>query len=128
MNQIFQAHLKKFVLVFFDDILIYNNSLQDHLAHIKEVLTILRDNSLTTKMSKCTFATDKIEYLGHIIDVKGVATDPAKVKTIQSWAIPKTITQLRGFMGLTGYYRRLIKNYGLIYRPLHDLLKKDSFH
>jgi hypothetical protein len=93
MNQIFEAHLKKFVLVFFDDILIYNSSLQEHLAHLTEVLSILRANSWTAKMSKCTFATDQVEYLGHIINAEWVATDAAKLAAIQSWAIPKTVTK-----------------------------------
>jgi hypothetical protein len=70
----------------------------------------------------------RLNIWGHIISEHGVATDPAKVAAIQSWVTPKSITQLRNFLGLTGYYRRFIQNYGLIYMPLHDLLKKDNFH
>jgi hypothetical protein len=128
MNQIFAPYLRHLVLVFFDDILIYSKSLSDHISHLTQVLNILRQNSLTTKKSKCLFATSKVEYLGHIISVEGVAIDPTKIVAIQSWNTPKSVTQLRSFFGLTGYYRRFIKDYGLICRPLHDLLNKDSFY
>jgi hypothetical protein len=128
MNNIFSPYLRNFVLVFFDDILVYSTSLNEHSEHPRQVLQVLRSNCLFAKMSKCVFATDKVEYLGHIISAHGVATDPAKVAAIQPWVTPKSITQLRSFLGLTGYYRRFIQNYGLIYMPLHDLLKKDNFH
>jgi hypothetical protein len=128
MNNIFAAHLRKFVIVFFDDIPIYSKTMVDHCSHLSQVLKILRGNCLSAKMSKCVFATDRVEYLGHIITKQGVATDPSKVEAIQNWNIPKTATQLRSFLGLTGYYRRFIHNYGVICRPLHALLKKDAFN
>jgi hypothetical protein len=127
MNLIFSTQLRKFVLVFFDDIFVYSKSLEDHISHLQQVLAILRANCLTVKKSKCTFAAPRVEYLGHIISSAGVATDPAKISTIQSWTPPKSVTQLRSFLGLTRYYRRFIKDYGVICRPLHDPLKKDSF-
>jgi hypothetical protein len=108
MNHIFEAQLRKFVLVFFDDILIYSRTMADHIAHLHQVLSILRANKLTAKESKCIFATHRVEYLGHVITVVGVSTDPSKISAIQSWAIPKIVTRLRGFLGLTGYYRRFI--------------------
>lgn len=128
MNQVFSPYLRKFVLVFFDDILIYSASLQDHVVHLRKVLVILRKEQLFTKLSKCSFAQAKVEYLGHIITQEGVATDPAKVEAMTSWPIPKTIKGLRGFLGLTGYYRRFIRSYGIISRPLTNLLKKNAFH
>jgi hypothetical protein len=99
----------------------------EHISHLQQVLSILRANKLTAKMSKCIFATPQVEYLGHVINADGVSTDPAKVVVIKSWVVPKIVTQLRSFLDLTGYYRRFIKNYGIICRPLHDLLKNDSF-
>jgi hypothetical protein len=127
MNKLFAPYLRHYVLVFFDDIHIYISSLSDHLSHLTQVLNILRVNSLTAKKSKCIFAASQVEYLGHIISVHRVAIDPTKIFAIKSWGTPKSVTQLMSFLGLTGYYRRFIKDYGLIYRPLHDLLKKDSF-
>jgi hypothetical protein len=128
MNQVFVAQLRKYVLVFFDDILIYSPSLAEHTHHLTKVLQILRDNSLTAKMTKCTFATTHVEYLSHIISHEGVGTDPAKVAAIQSWNQPTSITQLRSLLGLTGYYRHFIHHYDIICMPLHDLLKKEAFH
>jgi hypothetical protein len=127
MNKIFSSYLRKFVLAFFGDILIYSQSIQDHVHHLSMVLEVLRGNKLTAKRSKCVFATSQVEYLGHIISSQGVATDPEKIVAIQNWKPPKSVTQLRSFLGLTRYYRRFIQGYGLICRPLHDLLK-DSFH
>jgi hypothetical protein len=127
MNNIFAQHLRKFVLVFFDDILIYSKNLQQHRAHLNSVLQILRLHQLKAKLSKCTFAVPSVEYLGHVLSGNGVATDPSKIQEIISWQAPETVKQLRGFLGLTGYYRRFVKGYASICRPLHDVLKKNSF-
>jgi hypothetical protein len=78
-------------------------------------------------MSKCSFAQSEIEYLGHIISKDGVATDPQKLSIIKQWPSPTTITQLGAFFGLTGYYRRFVQGYGVICRPLYDVLRKDAF-
>lgn len=115
------------MLVFFDDILVYSKTWDDHLLHLKAVLEVLRANTLFAKMSKCQFGVHSIEYLEHIISKEGVATDPQKVACMNEWPIRRNIRQLRGFLGLTGYYRKFIKHYGLINRPLTELLKKDNF-
>jgi hypothetical protein len=78
-------------------------------------------------MNKCSFAQKEVEYLGHIISHEGVATDPAKIAIIRQWPTPTTITALRAFLGMPGYYRRFIKDYGIICRPLFNALKKDAF-
>nr|GEV54014.1 heat shock 70 kDa protein [Tanacetum cinerariifolium] len=100
MNDVFREFLRKFTLVFFDDIPIYSKSLEDHVIHLKAVLSKMKAHSLYAKESKCVFGTTYVEYLGHVISAEGVATDYSKVQAMQTWPIPKTLKQLRGFLGL----------------------------
>ncbi|XP_071924750.1 uncharacterized protein [Coffea arabica] len=127
MNSIFEPFVRKFVLVFFYDILVYSLDLNGHLKHLSLVLNTLRTHSLHAKMSRCSFGQDKIEYLGHVVTTEGVSADPTKVEAMLSWPVPDNIKALRGFLGLTGYYRRFIKGYEKIAKPLTKLLKKNSF-
>lgn len=128
MNQIFQPYLRKFILVFFDDILVYSPTKELHLQHLKLTLEILRKHQLFLKRNKCQFFSTKIEYLGHIISQEGVSADPSKTKAMNDWPTARNLKGLRGFLGLTGYYRRFIKGYGTIARPLTQLLRKNNFH
>ncbi|KAJ0028630.1 hypothetical protein Pint_35011 [Pistacia integerrima] len=128
MNEIFRPFLRKYVLVFFDDILIYSQSLSDHVEHLCTVLEVLRQHKLFAKLSKCRFGCQQIDYLGHIISSEGVSVDNKKIECIQSWPFPSSLKALRGFLGLTGYYRKFIQNYGKLAAPLTNMLKKDSFH
>lgn len=128
MNQVFKPYLRKFILVFFDDILVYSPTNDLHLEHLKLTLKTLRKHQLFVKKSKCQFFRNSIEYLGHIISQKGVSADPSKTQAMTEWPIPKNLKGLRGFLGLTGYYRRFIQGYGTIARPLTQLLKKNNFH
>ena len=127
MNDIFRPYLRKFVLVFFDDILVYSPTEEEHNRHLRSVLETLVKHQLVAKRSKCKFACKEIEYLGHIVSGQGVQADPNKVVTMVNWPRPKTLKALRGFLGLTGYYRRFIKGYGGIAGPLTRLLKKGAF-
>jgi len=127
MNQIFSGILRRFVLVFVDDILVYNTNWKDHLYHLEVVLKILQKNQLFAKFSKCTFGVQQIGYLGHTLSGDGVAMDTNKLTAVINWLKPKTLKQLRGFLVLIGYYRRFVKGYAQIVAPLSNLLKKDSF-
>jgi hypothetical protein len=118
MNQILQPYLRRFVLVFLDDILIYSTSLEQHVQHLQLVLQTLRDHKLFLKHSKCSFAQHKLEYLGHTISADGVATDPQKTNAMLQWPQPTNTTEVRAFLSLTGYYRKFIRNYGIIAKPL----------
>ncbi|GMJ00775.1 hypothetical protein HRI_003746700 [Hibiscus trionum] len=109
MNDLFAPFLRQFVLVFFDDILIHNKSLDQHKFHLQQVLQVLLQNQLFAKRSKCFFGQQKVEYLGHIISSQGAANDPSKVEAMQQWPLPKNLKSLRGFLGLTGYYKKFIK-------------------
>ncbi|WVZ01447.1 hypothetical protein V8G54_027516, partial [Vigna mungo] len=118
---------RKSVLVFFDDILAHSPSWTTHLHHLQQVLQILEDHVLYAKLSKCSFGLEQINYLGHIVSNNGVQTEANKVQAVLQWPVPKTIKQLRGVLGLIGYYRRFIRGYATISNRLTNLLKKDNF-
>lgn len=129
MNSIFHPFLRKFILVFFDDILVYSSDWDSHLSHLHQTLTLLRDHTLFAKASKCIFAASQVAYLGHLISARGVEADPQKLAAISSWPTPTSVKALRSFLGLTGYYRRFIQHYGTICQPLTALLQKNKvFH
>ncbi|GJZ09114.1 transposon ty3-G gag-pol polyprotein [Tanacetum coccineum] len=127
MNEVFKCYLRKFTLVFFDDILIYSQCLEEHVIHLKIILESMRAHKLFAKLSKCVYGTTQVEYLGHVIFAQGVATDPVKIEAMANWLMPTSLKQLRGFFGLTGYYRRFIKGFAMISRPLTQLLKKRAY-
>ena len=128
MNRLFSVFLRKFVIVFFFyDILIYSSSFADHIGHLESVLDTLSFNHFYVKLFKCFFCQGQIEYLGHIVTIAGVQADPQKLEAMVHWPVPSNIKQLRGFLGITGYYRRFIAGFASIVAPLTDLLRRDAF-
>ncbi|KAL4278692.1 hypothetical protein GQ457_03G025630 [Hibiscus cannabinus] len=128
MNEMFKPFLRKFVLIFLDNILIFSKSWQDHFGHIRKVLQVLQEHGLVAKRSKCTFGKETVEYLGHVVSREGLAVDPSKVSAIRDWPIPTNVKGVRGFLGITGYYKRFIKGFATLATPLTDLLRKgDTF-
>ncbi|GAU42093.1 hypothetical protein TSUD_134770 [Trifolium subterraneum] len=127
MNDLLRPYLRKFTLVFFDDILIYSPTWESHIQHLNQVLSLLSTHQFYAKLSMCQFGVSSVDYLGHIISAEGVQVDPSKIQAMISWPTPKNITALRAFLGLNGFYRRFVLNYASIASPLTDLLKSNSF-
>jgi len=111
MSRIFHAYFDKFVVVFINDILIYSNNEEEHAEHLKIVLQVLKEKKLYAKLSKCEFWLSEVSFLGHIISGNGIAVDPSKVDVVSQWETPKSVTEIRSFLGLAGYYRRFIEGF-----------------
>jgi hypothetical protein len=127
MNDVLRPYLCRFVLVFFDDILIYSTSWVEHLQHIAIIFNELQAHHLHLKRSKCSFGMASVAYLGHVISADGVAMDTNKVAAIVAWPTPHSPHALRGFLGLAGYYQKFIWDFGIIASPLTRLLHRDVF-
>jgi hypothetical protein len=124
MNGLFREYLDKFVIVFLDDILVCSKSQEEHEHHLRMVLQFLREHKLYANLSKCIFYQNKIHYLGHIISAKGIEVDPEKIKAIRRCSTPKNVTEVKSFMGISGYYQRSIKGFSRITSPITSLQKK----
>ncbi|GJT70018.1 putative reverse transcriptase domain-containing protein [Tanacetum coccineum] len=120
----FRTH--KFVIVFIDDILIYSKNKEEHEEHLKLILKLLKKEELYAKFSKCEFWISKVQFLGYVIDSEGIHVDPAKIESIKDWASPKTPTEIRQFLSLVGYYRRFIKDFSKIAKPMTKLTQKSA--
>ncbi|WVZ53112.1 hypothetical protein U9M48_004098 [Paspalum notatum var. saurae] len=126
MNSVFMDYLDKFVIIFIDDILVYSKTEAEHEEHLRLVLQRLREHRLYAKLSKCEFWIDEVPFLGHIVSKGGIAVDPRKVSAVVNWEIPRTPREIRGFLGLAGYYRRYIENFSKVAKPMTSLLEKDA--
>jgi len=123
MHQTFREHLDDFVIVFLDDILIYSKTLSEHRVHVRKILSILRQEKLYAKESKCEMFRTEVEFLGHIVGRTGLRMMEDKVKAVVDWPTPTKATEVRSFLGTIGYYRKFIRNFSGIAAPLTELTK-----
>ena len=121
MTQVLKPLMGKFMVVYFDDILIYSKSREQHLT---QVCTTFRKESLYGNLTKCSFFIDRVVFLGFIASSKGVSTDPQKVQVIVDWPKPKNIYEIRNFHGLASFYHRFIKGFCTIMSPITDCMKQ----
>ncbi|CAB4420776.1 unnamed protein product [Rhizophagus irregularis] len=126
MDKVLKEYIGEFVVVYIDDIMIYSKNFEEHLQHIEKVLRKMRETNLTLKLKKCKFGERNIEFLGHIVGKDGLQPDVKKVETINKIKPPQTIREVRSFLGLCSYYRKFIKNYSKIAKPITKLIKKDE--
>jgi hypothetical protein len=126
MNKVFMEYLDRFIVVFIDDILIFSKTMEEHEEHLRLVLEKLRSNQLYAKFSKCEFWLTEVTFLGHVISTGGVSVDPGMVKDVLNWMSPTTISEIQSFLGLAGYYRRFIRDFSKIAKPMTKLLEKNK--
>jgi len=126
MNMIFRPLLDKFVVVFIDDILICSRTYEEHAEHLRIVLGILREKQLFAKLSKCDLWMKEVQFLEHVILAHDIVVDPAKVEAVIEWECPKSVTEVRSFVGWAGYYMRFIEGFSKIVAPLTQLTRKDQ--
>ncbi|GJY19770.1 putative reverse transcriptase domain-containing protein [Tanacetum coccineum] len=126
MNRVCKPYLDKFVIVFIDDILIYSKSEEEHEVHLKTILDLLKKEKLYAKFSKCEFWLQEVQFLGHVVNRDGIHVDLSKVESVKNWKTPESPTEIRSFLGLAGYYRRFIKNFSKIAKPLTLLTQKNK--
>ena len=124
MNRVFRLYVDQFVVVFIDDILVYSKDAHEHEQHLKIVLQKLREKNLYAKLSKCDFWLKEVSFLGHIVSAEGIRVDPTKIEAIVNWKPHRNVTEVRSFLGLAGYYRRLVRDFSVIASPLTKLLRK----
>ena len=126
MNDVLLDYLDDFCTVYLDDILIYSENRKEHAAHVKKVLQRLREAGLQVDIKKCEFSVESTRYLGFIVSTDGVSVDPAKVSAVRNWQAPTTVKGIQSFLGFCNFYRRFIRDYGRIAKPLNHLTRHDS--
>jgi hypothetical protein len=126
MNKVFMEFLEKFVVVFINDILVFSKTEEEHVEHLRLALQKLRKHKLYAKRSKCEFWMKEVSFLGHVISNGGLAVDLSKVKDVLNWKPSTDVGEIRSFLGLAGYYKRFIKGFSKLAKPMTALLKKNA--
>jgi hypothetical protein len=126
MNDVLFDYLDDFCTAYLDDILIYSDNELEHEEHVTKVLERLRKAGLQADIKKCEFSVRRTKYLGFIISTDGIEVDPEKVEVIRNWKEPRTIKGIQSFLGFCNFYRRFIRDYGTIARPLVRLTRQET--
>jgi hypothetical protein len=124
INEVLHSFIGKFAVVYFNNILIYNKSLDEHIEHLHVVFCVLREAHLYVNLERCTFCTDRVIFLGYVVTPWGIDVDEAKIEAIKCCLIPTTLTQLQSFLGLEGFYWCFMRDFSTIAASLNDLMKK----
>lgn len=124
MNEILRDHINKKCVVYLDDILIFSTSLKEHIQAINEIFQILEKKNFKIQIDKCNFVKKETEFLGHILTKEGIKPNPNKIAIIEKLLLPRTEKQIKSFLGITGYYRKFIKDYAKVAQPITKYLKK----
>ena len=127
MNQVLKPFIGKFVVVYFENILIYSKTEVAHYNHVREVLAVLQANELYINLKKCSFLTNKLLFLGYVVSVDKIHVDEDKVCAVREWPTPKTVSDVRSFHGLATFYRRFVQDFNSIVAPITECLKKGRF-
>jgi hypothetical protein len=125
MNHVLRAFIGRFVVVYFDDILIYSKNLDNHVVHVKSILDVLRKERLLANLKKCTFYTDKLVFLGFVVSAQGIQVDEEKVRSIQDWPSPISVGNVHSFHGLASFYWRFVKDFSSLAALLTEVIKKN---
>lgn len=126
MNEVLSDYINKICLVYLDDIIIFSSSLTEHIESLTKIFRRLKDVNLKVQLDKCEFLKREAEFLGHIVTEQGIKPNPNKIECVEKFPIPKTPRQIKQFLGLTGYYRKFIRDYSKIAKPMTKFLKKDA--
>ena len=124
MNRVLREYLDHFIIIFIDDILVYSSNEEEHVEHLTLVLQRLKEKQLSAKFSKCEFYLTQIGFLGHVVSGDGISVDPNKTRAVMDWLRSTTVTEIRSFLGLTGYYRRFIEGFARLSFPMTKLTRK----
>jgi hypothetical protein len=128
MNQVLKPFIGNFVVVYFDDILIYSRNPVNHMDHMRKVLEVLCENKLFINLKKCSFMMDQLLFLRFVVNADGIRVDEEKVRVIREWTTPKTVGEVRSFHGLATFYKRFIRNFSSIVAPITECMKKGKFN